>query len=214
MTVMRALIVIALLAGCGGGSSADGNCAGLLLDECRLEPGCKVDSCEGCSCTPTYRGCIAESRTPAECPLYGCPSPQCCDEQADCPQVTVCAPPGTPFGCGSCNNQEGTCTDDAECKAQGATQICELIPCTCDNNKACAQGCVDDTTCAEGETCDLAANRCRATTCDDPADCPANFDCVNQRCTRASCTDHAECVGFCVEGSCYSSLGECRPPSA
>jgi hypothetical protein len=213
MRLMRAiLIVIAFLAGCGGGSSAD--CVGLALDDCRLAPGCKVDACEGCSCTPQFRGCIGASRTPDECPLLGCPSPQCCGEQADCSDVTACVPPGTELACGSCNNQENSCADDAECKAQRPTAICEPIPCSCDGNKACGDGCVDDTTCAEGETCDLAANRCRATTCDDIADCPANFDCVDQRCTRAICTEDAECVGYCVEGSCFSSLGECRPPSA
>ncbi|HEY5934729.1 MAG TPA: hypothetical protein VIU61_08840 [Kofleriaceae bacterium] len=212
---MRAfLIAIAFLAGCGGGSSADGNCVGLALDECRLEPGCKVDACEGCSCTPSYRGCIAASRTPAECPLLGCPSPQCCDEQADCSNLTDCVPPGTPFACGSCNSQENSCTTDGECKAQRATAICEPIPCSCDGNKACTEGCVDDTMCAQGQTCDTAANRCQVATCDDAGDCPPNFGCDDGLCIRAICTDDTDCVGFCVEGSCHSSLGECRGPSA
>jgi len=214
MHVMRAmLIVIALVAGCGGGASG-ADCAGLALDDCRLAPGCKVDACEGCSCTPQYRGCIAASRPQAECPALGCPSPQCCGEQADCPDTTACAPPGTALGCGACNIEPNSCADDAACKAQSATAICAPIPCSCDGNNACTQGCTDDTTCAEGARCDLATNRCRATACDDAGDCPANFACADQQCTRMTCTEDAACAGYCVEGSCYSGLGECRPPSA
>ena len=147
-------------------------------------------------------------------PAIACASPPCCGEQADCPDTTACAPPGAAFGCGACNIEPNTCDDDAACKAGGASQICVPITCSCDGNKACADGCIDDTTCGEGEACDLAANRCRARTCEDAADCPANFDCANQRCTRARCTDDDACDGYCVEGSCYSARGECRPPAA
>jgi hypothetical protein len=48
-------------------------------------------------------------------------------------------------------------------------------------------------------------------------ECPSTFECrvghVAGFCRRRVCTDDVECGdGFCVEGTCYESLGVCRGP--
>jgi hypothetical protein len=174
--------------------------------------GCAADLCDACSCEPVYRGCIGADQTPEQCPALGCATPDCCSSDEQCQQIP-CAPPGTPFGCGVCNTDPGTCTDDAECHAQDPTMICEPIACTCTGEKTCVVGCVDDTTCAEGTTCNTALARCAPTACSGAAGCPDDFDCVDNRCARRTCADDLVCDGYCVLGQCYSGRGECRPPA-
>jgi hypothetical protein len=208
---MRSLLVTCVvLAACGGGGSSP-ECSGLALAECRLAEACQPDLCEGCSCTPQYRGCLAAFADPPACPALGCPSPLCCGAQADCIETTSCAAPGSDFPCGSCNQDPGNCTDDAMC---GATMICEPIACSCDGNKACVQGCIADRDCTEDQACDLATARCVARPCADDAGCPDNFRCIAGSCARTTCSDDLDCDGFCVEGSCFDGRGECRLPSA
>ncbi len=214
--IVRCLVALMVLVAtaCGGGGGASNQCHGLELADCRDTSGCVVDSCDLCTCTPTYRGCLASFETPTACPAVGCAHPECCAEANDCESTTACAPPGTAFGCGSCNAEPGNCTDDAGCKAQGAAMICEPVVCTCTDQKACTQGCIQDSTCAEGQACDLATARCVARACDATNGCPPDFDCTATGCARRTCTDDLACDGYCVLGECFTGRGECRPPSA
>jgi len=206
------LLVIFLVAGCGGsGSAADSGsaCHGLSLEDCRLTDGCTPDRCDGCGCDLTYRGCLATSETPAMCPALGCPSGICCSAGEACaPSAGACTPPGAPAGCGACNTQANECAVDADC---GAHEVCDPIACSCQGNRACVAGCTDDSTCAEGTTCDLASGRCQPIACG--AGCPSNFACVAGSCARASCTDDLACDGYCVDGACYAQRGACRQPA-
>jgi hypothetical protein len=108
----------------------------------------------------------------------------------------------------------GDCTTDAECAARGAGMICEPLACSCIDSRACVPGCTDDTVCAEGTHCDLAAARCVPTPCPTGTECPTNFACGGGTCARTTCTTDAACDGYCVLGACYSSAGECRLPAA
>ncbi|HEU0030155.1 MAG TPA: hypothetical protein VFQ53_05965 [Kofleriaceae bacterium] len=213
---MRRIVWIALLvAGCGGGQSPNnGQCAGLSLEECRVTEGCRPDQCPGCLCDVIYRGCVAANAQVEACPGLGCPSAICCSSELACDPSTTCLPPGASPGCGACNSTPGDCTDDTQCKAQSATAICEPIPCSCTQERACTQGCTTDDACGEGQSCDLASARCVPRSCVGTPDCPANFSCNAGECARDTCIDDLECDGFCVDGQCFSSRGECVPPAA
>lgn len=154
---------------------------------------------------------------PSTCEHDGNPnlSGGCCRDDVDCTATQeFCAPPGTAPGCGVCFMDPGDCTTDAECEARGAGMICEPITCACFDQRSCVPGCTDDSTCAEGETCDVAAGRCVATPCTTAAQCPTDFSCATDACARTTCTTDAECDGFCVLGRCYPSSGECQLPAA
>jgi len=168
--------------------------------------------------------CSTSHSNPTEAPLVcdheSSADSRCCRGDADCANGSngfeACAPPGAALGCGVCNMDPSDCATDADCKSRGATLICNPVACACDVVAAtrCTAGCTADSACAEGEACDLTANRCRAKSCASAADCPADFLCAPTGCQRATCTSDADCSGFCVEGACYSTAGECRGPVA
>src|SRR5258705_6430438 len=140
------------------------------------------------------------------CPQLGCPGGKCGSTDVGCTTgQEVCAPPGTPLGCGFCNNVPGTCANDTDCKAQGAAFVCNPIPCSCHSEKQCEMGCKDDTTCGDGTRCDVPSARCAAITCTGGTQCPANFHCASSTCTRDECADDRDCDGFCVVGKCFAS---------
>jgi len=210
----RLVFVIALAAcaehGSGGGPGA---CAELALGDCRAASACKPDICPGCFCDLAFRGCVDANAEVAPCPDLGCPAAQCCSTEDQCTNGTSCAPPGTEFGCGSCNTQPGDCTSDADCKPKGTLLICEPIQCTCDDQKTCVNGCFSDDQCGDGEQCDFASARCVARPCTIDADCPAAFVCSGPTCARATCATDADCDGFCVLGQCFANArGICTAP--
>jgi hypothetical protein len=209
----RACVVLVFALGCGGGSSTAGACEGLALADCRVTPGCKPDLCDACFCDIAYRGCLGVTQIPDDCPALGCPTGLCCAGDVQCAGQGSCIPPGVDApGCGACNADPGDCEDDTAC-AEGS--ICEPIRCSCDGNKACTPGCVDDADCAgEATVCDPTSHRCVARTCADDPECPSDFRCGAGRCARLACTDDLDCDGFCVAGNCYGSgLGTCVPPA-
>ncbi len=208
------LVALAVVAsGCSGGGSSI-VCHGLALADCRVTEGCVPDSCDLCTCTPTYRGCLATFEITPQCPAVDCSTPECCSVQAECTSGGAsCARPGTPFGCGACNPDPGNCTDDAMCKGQGAAMICEPIACSCSSVQACVQGCVQDASCDADQSCDFATARCVPRACNAENPCSLDFDCTPGGCIRRSCRDDLECDGYCVEGACFSGRGECRLPS-
>ncbi len=194
--------------GGGGAIDAGTSCSGLGVEACRLDAACEPDFCRACSCQPNFKGCRAKTDAPFDCPALGCPSPVCCQASAECQAIGTCAPPGTPFGCGACNNQPDTCTDDASCPADA---VCDPRPCACSGQRDCRPGCGVNNPCAAGTTC--TAKRCVPLACTSSATCPGTFACLNGQCARRTCTTDLQCGdGFCVDGTCFEGLGECRTP--
>lgn len=216
-TLPMRLAIIALLFGCSNGhhASTDGGhggaCAGLSLGACRTTSGCVPDVCEGCGCDLNYRGCLATGETPAMCPALGCPSGICCTAEMPCASGSgTCYEPGADLGCGACNTDPGDCSTDQECRARTPGTVCDPIRCSCEGHSACTPGCTNDDACGEGQTCDLATNRCVAQAC---GACPDNFTCTAGKCARTTCTTSNDCDdGYCVDGACFGSRGTCTFP--
>lgn len=198
-------------------------CAGLDALRCRNTAGCIPAFCPGCACDPAYLGCFGPGSPPPQCPALDCPTPACCHTDVEC-SATSCVGPGESAGCGACNPAPSECTTDAECQAPaganagvGQVAICEPITCSCGGARHCVPGCFGPETCGVGQTCDVPTGRCQpmgCSTADPVAPCPPDFDCIADACARRACTSDFDCDGFCVEGTCQSSLGQClAPPS-
>jgi hypothetical protein len=209
-SVMR-LVMLVALAACSGRGGA-GDCAGLSLEDCRLTAGCKPDTCFACVCNQNYRGCLAETEIPLDCPALGCVGGECCATESQCMTNETCAPPGTKQDCGACTSDPGNCVVDGDCKMMGATEICEPVDCACQNQKECVAGCSDDSQCDAGLACDVGSSRCVAMACVNT--CPPNFECASGTCVRMSCASDLDCAGYCVNGTCFEQTGSCMPPAA
>jgi hypothetical protein len=201
-------------AAAGDGAVADGIPQGACdtLDEgaCRRREDCATDTCLECSCDPVFHGCRELAAAPATCPELDCLQPSCCHTTDEC-KAGLCAPPGTPTGCGICFIVEDPCVDDSECDPAGTGQICQPVPCACSGEKECVAGCTGATDCGEGETCNGTTHRCEPQAC--AGGCPGNFRCDAGTCERMTCADDGDCPdGYCVTGSCYGALGDCRLP--
>ncbi|MBL8913817.1 MAG: hypothetical protein JNM17_24150 [Archangium sp.] len=199
--------------GGGGGGGGSSSCSGLDAIACRARPDCAADFCITCDCNPRYAQCRGLNEAPFQCPEVDCVTPLCCSTQAQCPTFpTTCAPPGTPPGCGICDMSPGTCQTDSAC---GAGFICEPRQCGCLGQRDCVPGCSANNPCGLGFECNH--NRCTEKECALDNECPPTFECrighVGGFCRRRICTTDQECGdGFCVEGTCFEGLGECRGP--
>src|SRR5215813_11980588 len=114
---------------------------------------------------------------------------RCCTAQSDCPQdggIEMCAPPGTPLGCGVCNMDPSDCGADADCKSREPTSICQPVTCSCDavSAKRCTAGCTVNTMCGDGESCDITTNRCVAKACTTTGQCRLPFIRAPTGCSR------------------------------
>ncbi len=215
---MRTLLLLSLcaLGACTGssGGTLGVPCNELTLGPCRDRTDCAVDLCFACSCTPSHESCRALAAAPFECPQVECLMPECCDVDTTCAgNGAPCQPPGTPFGCGACNNTPGDCSSDGDCNPLANHHICEPIACSCDGQKQCVPGCaISQETCPGGSACNPASERCEAIACGDG--CPPEFECGDLgRCVRKPCTRASDCPdGFCVGGQCFDGQGECRLP--
>jgi hypothetical protein len=140
----------------------------------------------------------------------------CCERDDDCSSAMfqTCAPAGAAQGCGICTVPTNPCHADSDCAGSGSNMICTQVACDCDNAMECTPGCTAATDCGDGQTCDLSTSRCAPTACtgSGAGACPADFECKRGHCSRLSCTTDADCDGYCVEGACYSTAGECRSP--
>jgi hypothetical protein len=200
--------------GGGSGGGVSGVCDGLAEDACAATPGCVVDRCIECSCTPVFLGCRTSAEPQHECPPVDCVGPTCCHAQSDCGSTVdlVCLAPGGTLGCPICMQGTSTCTVDTDC---GGGLICDPIACSCNNATACVPGCSTGQ-CPEGQECGNGAHpRCVAQGCNAAYPCPAAFDCQSNQCVRRQCNVDADCgdhgLLYCVDGACYSSLGACTP---
>ncbi|MFT3710784.1 MAG: hypothetical protein QM817_24435 [Archangium sp.] len=197
----------------GGGGGGGSSCHGLGVEDCRKLPDCAPDFCTTCTCTPTYEQCRSLNELPFQCPMVDCITPQCCADQSQCSTFpSTCSPPGSPPGCGVCDTSPSTCTSDSSC---GSGFICQPRVCGCLGQTDCVPGCGPNNPCGVGEVCSF--NRCQPKECMLDSECPSTFECrvghVAGFCRRRVCTDDVECGdGFCVEGTCYEALGECRGP--
>ena len=226
--------LLTLFAACshdGLGSGSDGGIDGgptgvacsKLSDEasCRARTDCVADTCFACSCTPSFAGCRAASETPFACPALGCATPQCCHTTNDCSAqdgFAFCQVPPINAGCGACFNGPGNCTKDADCLGLSSGRICEPTPCACPSSgmsKTCVPGCSSDSDCLETASCS-ADLRCHDRPCD--AACTGNYACdpTGARCIRKACKTDGDCgkPGYCIEGACSKSIGQCIQPAA
>ena len=131
-----------------------------------------------------------------------------CRTMADCASGWRCLAPGEFLGCGTCYAAYD-CDSDLACRSLGEEFICAQVGCSC--GPICTPGCVSDSGCAPSESCGL-DHRCAPRACLLDEDCPINFDCTgsdDRRCLRKSCIADDQCDGFCVQHSCYESLGTC-----
>lgn len=150
-----------------------------------------------------------------------------CRNDRDCDfGLQRCLEPGGFRGCGICFPDfmlEGyrRCTNDSECLARGAGEICEPLgdasrtctPCS-GPRSVCLAGCSDAAPCEEGQVCE--EHRCVGQPCLQSHECPAAHDCDlpsagQGRCIRRPCVTDVECAdGVCVKGACYTELGRCE----
>jgi len=216
------LLIVLVVAACGsgGGNAPDARgvdafvpdaappaCATLGAADCRARIDCAADFCDACDCTATFAACRPVADPATQCPDPGC-TPACCHTVAECDSATQeCLRPGESPGCGIPNPSPGNCTIDADCNPGTTGEVCDPIPCSSDGNLACTPGCTAGS-CAVGEVCD-ADLRCVSQACDPSTPCPDDFSCTEGFCDRNVCTTDADCVGFCDNGLCYSSLGQC-----
>ncbi len=142
---------------------------------------------------------------------------------AGCRTATDCQ--GMPSFCASytleplCGGQPDTsvvndCMMDTDCPTMN--DICDATLCIVPHGGAqtglhCRPGCMANADCGPGFACS-ATHHCEAATCAMNADCGSgNFVCTMGQCKRKDCTMDAECANFCVNGSCWANLGECKP---
>lgn len=154
-----------------------------------------------------------------------------CSSDADCKNQgigTVCqARNNEPKYCSSPCDADGGCDSSLACDvATGHCQprSCETTACPADTwctpAKVCAyQRCNEQRPCGEGFSC-TTSFVCEPTPCTGAAtgECPSTYACDpnTKACQRKTCACDGECGsgGFCVEGSCHTSLGRCQGPCA
>ena len=107
-----------------------------------------------------------------------------CHKLGDClTKGDLCIGGDVAPGCGGAYLHE--CDVDADCPDGGSAKVCSRDSCG-------RTQCVDPTCGAAG----------------DPA-CPTNTVCAKRLCAAKPCSLDTECVGFCVNGVCSSTLGTC-----
>jgi hypothetical protein len=139
-----------------------------------------------------------------------------CRADTDCPAMKYCAS-NQPGGITYCSTKvnEIRCNVDNDCAEAGPESlICENYICPSGMGRSCFAGCTDaqcGPTDQTGLVC-AANHRCQAKSCQQPTDCPTNFDCNAGFCQRRACTSDAMCQGYCVNKKCANALGTCELP--
>jgi len=139
--------------------------------------------------------------------------PNSCTVERPCSNQR-CLTQGASGGCGTCQVNMSPCSQDGDCKAQGAHFICVdgIRLCFCEG-KTCVAGCKSDSGCGAHQVC--TNHRCTSKPCQSDSDCPSHYACTAQKCARKRCTKSAECPGgYCVNSGCFRSPGSCSsaPP--
>ena len=141
-------------------------------------------------------------------------APGRCRTTSDCKPGQTCLRPGELGGCGICMKPPDPCQDDAPCRAQGPTWICEPGLCTCNGETVCKPGCGGNQDCPPWQSC-APSHRCLDKVCRRDDECPASFICTppnNPHCQRKPCATDGECPAYCVGGLCYPEFGTCEYP--
>lgn len=147
---------------------------------------------------------------------------ECANQQVGCHSSAECAgafclSPGASLGCGACHDAEDPCADDGDCQASDPVSICvpsTVADCLCSPANLCKPGCLSDGDCGAGESCG-GDHHCAPTACVADAGCPPLFVCTEGACSRKLCAGDVECSsGYCVNGGCFGTLGECADPPA
>lgn len=146
-------------------------------------------------------------------------SDSACHDDGDCEGGQTCFSEDDPR-CGECEIAEFACTTSEDCEG-GLVCASYRVSCPCDGDQGtrCADPCTADS-CAEGEQCDTVSGLCELQRCDVDYTCPTWFHCdaaaSGTGCVRDTCTTDSDCAasGWCVEGTCFESLGFCsyEPP--
>lgn len=175
------------------------------------------DDCSGADCNSGPERNHCAFLIPAD-DREVCPGTGRCLDDGQCAGLGSCFAPGQPLPCGACLNPS-PCVSDALCADERGRleAICEpggIESCLCNpSTPICLLGCLDDSGCGPGESCDVTDYRCDPSDCLSSDDCPENFDCVEQACARLACGGSNDCPeGFCVNGSCFASSGQCLTP--
>lgn len=106
----------------------------------------------------------------------------------------------------ACSKLEpGKCNKNEDCTADAAKKIC-------DKNDSTCVGCLNDTQCADKQTCDIVTKTCKAT-CNEDKDCDQSKG--KQACKRGACVpkcdDNNDCkpkVERCQDNQCVDNTCE------
>lgn len=155
-----------------------------------------------CSGAQAFITCLGPGVSAPACPVTsGCPGPGCRDN-SDCTNGICQAPGSGPTGCTNCATPG--CSSDSDC---GQNEVCSYVGCC--GGYECTSRCTSDAQCGAGLVCD-SGGHCGPIACSGDGGCPAGFYCASGLCGLRSCSSDGDCDGdYCVDGECYTSLGEC-----
>ena len=139
-----------------------------------------------------------------------------CRGQKDCQSGWFCAAYTLPPLCGGQydTNITNDCQVDGDCADAGSDFACLTGICVFPHGGGqpgphCRKGCSVDADCGPGLAC-TSAHHCETRSCAAPGDCGPNYTCSAGKCQAAPCSADSACQGYCVNGSCSATLGECE----
>jgi hypothetical protein len=173
-------------------------CGGKVEDVSRHAPGgsspSPTPSASGPSSTP---GGSTSSSTP------GCRSASDCPGSED--PGAICTGPISPA---SLCARFPSCSSNAECTADGDVCSTGAGAQAADGGPACRPPCTSGADCNYWESCQPDGT-CQPLSCDR---CPSYLTCSNGACGPKACEKDSECSGgYCVDETCYGTLGTCSP---
>lgn len=186
---------------------------------CRSVADCKMLSPVKCCLSGNCWPASACPLPPSMCPSVGLR--YLCTTDGDCNAGGTCV--STISGCPQCETRQcedppplcnlspDSCGSEARCQTDGT-----CVPLSCTAGFSCPSGtrCSAGSARADGHGCELLP-------CNEGFPCPENFRCTepgdrfSHGCTAMPCRLDADCdCGYCVGGSCASSLGICSQAPA
>ena len=130
-----------------------------------------------------------------------------CRLASDCPDMTsFCGGPVTAASlclaeepCGIFDG--GICPQGEVCSTGSGAQ-------TEDGGLACRPPCGSNDDCNYWEACDTSTGLCGPLSCDK---CPSYLSCTTGSCAPKACNTDSQCPGgFCVDNTCFATLGSCE----
>jgi Cys-rich repeat protein len=141
--------------------------------------------------------------------LVGCSSTSSdgCSSAMECGGGEACA---GDYGPSCVCESSPACTTDADCKSGN---VCDpargLSVCGTMGDLGCQPACTAEDDCAAWQSC-AQDGHCQARTC---SACPSYLSCpAGGSCGPKSCSTGDDCTGgYCVNGECQATLGQCQP---